>query len=71
MPHLLRMTLLMKRKEEMSAEEFRRYWAEVHAAKFLSVSLVKDHLVKYQRVCPWLMQAMLLKLLILGIVLRY
>ncbi|KAJ6114110.1 hypothetical protein N7512_007555 [Penicillium capsulatum] len=49
MPQLLRMTLLMKRKEGMSAEEFRRYWAEVHAAKFLSVSLVKDHLVKYQR----------------------
>ncbi|KAF3049716.1 hypothetical protein E8E11_008079 [Didymella keratinophila] len=45
----IRVTVLMKRRDKESPEEFRKYWAETHGPKFLSVSLVEEHLVRYQR----------------------
>lgn len=47
MPQLVKFSMFVKRKEDISVEEFHRYWSGEHAQLVLSMPIVKEKLVKY------------------------
>lgn len=49
-PDRVRLAVLMAPKHGLSFEEFDRYWLDVHAKVFSSISIVKRNLLKYEQV---------------------
>lgn len=46
---MIRLTALLRRNPELTAEEFRTHWRDVHAAKILSVPRIQEWLVRYEQ----------------------
>ncbi|KAL0580556.1 hypothetical protein V5O48_001465 [Marasmius crinis-equi] len=45
----VRMLLFVKKREDLSYEEFSRYWKEVHAPIFLGIDIVKKDVLLYEQ----------------------
>ncbi|KAI2610223.1 uncharacterized protein GGS25DRAFT_521032 [Hypoxylon fragiforme] len=44
---LVKLTVFLKKRDDISHEEFHKYWDNEHAKIFLSVPIVKKNVVKY------------------------
>lgn len=46
----VRVLALLRKREDISQDEFHRYWIEVHLKVFTSIAVVKKDLTKYEQV---------------------
>ena len=46
---MIRLTALLRRNPDLTADEFHAHWREVHAAKILSVPRIREWLVRYEQ----------------------
>ncbi|KAH8896081.1 hypothetical protein GQ53DRAFT_819234 [Thozetella sp. PMI_491] len=46
---LVRITILVRKRNDVSHEEFHKYWSEEHPNIWLSVPIVQDKIVKYSQ----------------------
>ena len=46
---MIRLTAMLRRNPALSAAEFHAHWAEVHAAKILSVPGIGERVVRYEQ----------------------
>ena len=46
---MIRLTALLRRNPDLSAEEFQAHWRDVHAARILSVPRIREWLVRYEQ----------------------
>jgi hypothetical protein len=46
----VRVVGFIKKRDDLSHEEFYRYWIEEHSKLFSSITIVKKNLVKYEQV---------------------
>ncbi|OTA62372.1 hypothetical protein K449DRAFT_434034 [Hypoxylon sp. EC38] len=45
----VRITFFMKKKNNLSHEEFHKYWSEEHSKIFLSVPIVRRNIIRYSQ----------------------
>jgi hypothetical protein len=46
----IRVVAFVKRKDEISREEFSRYWREEYAERVMAVPIIQKNLLKYEQV---------------------
>ncbi|KAI1416651.1 hypothetical protein F5Y13DRAFT_205493 [Hypoxylon sp. FL1857] len=46
---LVRITFFIKKKTDLTSEEFHKYWSEEHSKVFLSVPIVRRNIIKYSQ----------------------
>ncbi|CAH0058081.1 unnamed protein product [Clonostachys solani] len=46
---LVRITILVRKRDDLSYEEFHKYWSEKHPDIWLSVPIVQEKIVKYSQ----------------------
>ncbi|KAI1454433.1 EthD domain-containing protein [Annulohypoxylon moriforme] len=46
---LVKITFFIRKKDNLSHEEFHRYWSEEHSKIFLSVPIIRRNIVKYSQ----------------------
>lgn len=49
----VRLAILLKKKQDLTNEEFLNYWLNSHAKLFTSLEIVKKNLVKYEQVLSY------------------
>ncbi|OAL54651.1 hypothetical protein IQ07DRAFT_596144 [Pyrenochaeta sp. DS3sAY3a] len=49
MTRIVRITFLLRKRDDITYEEFHKYWSETHPEIWLSVPIVKEKLVKYSQ----------------------
>ena len=47
----VKLTILIKKLDTLSTEEFHHYWRVEHPKAWLSVAIVKANVLKYSQVC--------------------
>ncbi|HEX6421213.1 MAG TPA: EthD domain-containing protein [Acidimicrobiales bacterium] len=46
---MIRLTALLRRNPDLTADEFHAHWRDVHAAKILSVPRIREWVVRYEQ----------------------
>ncbi|EON96751.1 hypothetical protein UCRPA7_7756 [Phaeoacremonium minimum UCRPA7] len=46
---LIKISFLIRKRDDITTEEFHRYWSEEHPKAWLSVAIVKAKIVKYSQ----------------------
>ncbi|KAF5687188.1 dimeric alpha+beta barrel [Fusarium denticulatum] len=49
MAKIVRITFLLRKRDDVTYEQFHKYWSEEHPKIWLSVPIVKQNLVKYSQ----------------------
>ncbi|KAH7227137.1 uncharacterized protein BKA55DRAFT_626588 [Fusarium redolens] len=49
MAKIVRITFLLRKRDDITHEQFHKYWSEEHPKIWLSVPIVKEKLVKYSQ----------------------